>query len=182
MKTNLKLLCYVGINILIVFSTLTIAYSANDIYEKKAQLICNDSKINVVTICSDDTYSFPFCTEQTFTFINQITMDRTTIPASGKPYDEIDIHGNKIGRWLDGLATSWQCVKGKSQSYILIGYNNGGNCDECEWVELMDLNGKNIATTKGKKNKKTFDKKMKSIGIISTSTDADIPIRKNEKL
>ncbi len=50
-------------------------------------------------------------------------------------------------------AESWACAKGKSASYLIVTFNNGGNCDECEVQKIYDLNGKLLTATPADLNK-----------------------------
>lgn len=42
---------------------------------------------------------------------------------------------------LDGTADAWVCLQVKTDYYIAIEYGTGGNCNDCEWVEIMNKEG-----------------------------------------
>lgn len=95
--------------------------------------------------------------------------------------DERDAKGQKTGQRLDALATGWACVKGKGQNFVAVWYNTGGNCEECEWQELIGVNGQAVASTrpKTKKNLATYEKAWLSRRLPAISPDGfeDIPLR-----
>lgn len=153
---------------------------AQEPYSTSSELICDNIKVQVITKSIKDPkidYINPNCTEQHFIFIDQETGKAITKSASGKLVDVIGAKGRIIGRWLDSLATELYCVKGKTESYLIFWYNTGGNCDECEWQELLDLKGKRLASTrhKTKRNMNAFSNIWKQLGIPDMQPGGKVP-------
>lgn len=152
-----------------VYLLASITVYAQQNYTTSAELFCDNVKVQVVTKCVDDSYlSFPFCVEQRFIFTDQKTNKTYNISASGKIVAQVDSRNRKIGEVLDYLAVSMASVKGKTKSYLLVRYYNGGNCGECEWYEIYDLNGSRLATSRGKVTGikyKNFENVYKQIGL-----------------
>jgi hypothetical protein len=149
----------------------TIAYSKEP-YLRKNDLTCGNAKIQIITRCTGESNSIiPDCVEQNFWFTDQTTEKTIFKNASGKRVTVKDAKGKTIGQYLDALATGWICAKGKSQLYLIVWYNTGGNCDECEWQEILDLNGKKIATTlpKTRQNIESYDDIWLKLGLPSIS-------------
>jgi hypothetical protein len=164
--------------IYLALATQATALQAEATYQNLSELVCDDTKVQVITKCADENFGFPLCFEQNIYFISLKTNTKIIIPASGKPYDEMDVNGVKIGRWLEGLATSFKCSKSNTHSYLFVGYNNGGNCDECEWVEVLDLKGVFIASNKYKNDRSKFGSKIKLLDLTEAGPEFDIQIGK----
>jgi len=151
--------------ILVLFPNFNLS-CAGDPYVKTTEIKCKDVKVQIKTECLDDTNkAFPNCISQNISFIDYKTGKSITIPSSGKltknSYDPIRI--------LDTLVSKLACVEGGNAIYLLIGYYNGGNCEECEWYEILDLSGKNLASSrkiKGLKGKyENFNEAYKKFGL-----------------
>jgi hypothetical protein len=87
---------------------------------------------------------FPFCISQEILLISANDARTIRIPTSAK-LTKTDFEPLPI---LDALVWKIACVKGYKKSYLIIGYYNGGNCPECEWYEIFDLDGNKLASTK----------------------------------
>jgi hypothetical protein len=141
-------------------------------YSRTSQLLCDGVKIQVVTQCLDDSnLATPDCTMQTFSFLDKSGERTVSKPASGKSVTVKDAKGKSVGRYLDALATDWLCLKGRVQSYLVVWYSTGGNCDECEWQEVLDLKGKRLASTlpKTRNNLMSYDAVWREAGLPNVS-------------
>ena len=67
---------------------------------------------------------------------------------------------SNAGQQLTFLAGSWGCAAGKSQEYLLVNFFNGGNCEQCERFEIVDLKGQRL-TPDGK----NFSRKYERLGL-----------------
>ncbi len=150
---------------------------AEELYTKSAEMICADTKVRVVTECYDDTdYTPPLCSKQQFQFTDNNTNKTITTPSAGRFSEE-----------FNELATSWACIKGRSQYYLLVRYNNGGNCSDCEWFEIVDLHGKKLASDRGKTSgnaNKHFKNIYKKIGLPQSwprSSFVRIPLARKDR-
>jgi hypothetical protein len=156
---------------MIILPIKTGAY-AQQPYTKKVELICDNAKVELITNCNDDTIpSFPECTEQFFVFTDLKTGESITKRASGSIKLVKDATGRPIRKCLDALATSWACVKGETQLYLLVGYYTGGNCNECEWFEIYEPNGKSLSESRGKnikEYKEEFKRTYNHFGLPKT--------------
>ncbi len=154
--------------IVLLFSLAGIA-GAEELYSKSAKTVCGNTNVSVITECYADSDVLPSCTKQQFEFRTIGISNPNTINTLGKPGDY-------------SLATAFACVKGKSQYYILINHNNGGNCEECEWSELFDLNGKKLTSDRNAKDAyERFSKIYTKLGLPKTwprSSFIDIPLRR----
>jgi hypothetical protein len=94
--------------------------------------------------------------------------------AYGKPYNK-QFNGT-------GMANAWQCVKGNRNTYITLWYSTGGNCEECDWQAILDMNGNRVASDKDKKNRSAFIRKWKALGlpVLGPYDYMEIPLEKNE--
>jgi len=161
------------LTLFIVVVLYTFTAHAEQSYTKNAEMMCGDTKVNIITECYDDSAILPHCTKQDIEFKPKDINKNITQATIGKEGDYF-------------LATSWACVKGKSQAYLLINYNTGGNCEDCEWTELFDLHGKKMANNRGKttgKANKHFEKIYKQIGLPQSwprSSFDHIPIKRKD--
>lgn len=141
-------------------------------YTKKAEMICGNAKVQLVTNCIDDTISaFPECTEQFFVFTDLKTGESISKSVSGRIKQVKNATGKPIRECLDALATSWACVKGKARLHLIVGYYTGGNCDDCEWFEIYELNGKSLTDSRGKnikQYKQEFERTYDHLGLPKT--------------
>ena len=141
-------------------------------YTKTAEMICGDTKIKVITECFDDSLIPPSCTKQRFELTDQQTKKTVAKSASGKLVDS-DLTGPSLG----ALATRIQCVAGKTQPYLIVWYYTGGNCEQCEWQEILDLMGKRLGSnqTKTKNSLAEFDATWTRLGLGSPRSGGNVP-------
>jgi hypothetical protein len=68
----------------------------------------------------------------------------------------------------------WACLKGRNETFVLIGYTRGGICSRCQWDEIFDLEGHMLASSEvppsAKKKeeeriKGAFYKKYRALGL-----------------
>jgi len=155
---------------------------ATELSSKTNELICENVKVKITTKCTGESNPIvPDCIEQYLLFIDQTTNKTVRRDTSGKLMSVRDARGKSIGRYLDALATGWVCKKGISKPYLIVWYNTGGNCDECEWQEIFDLNGTVLASTlrKTKQSLKKYDGILLKLGLSSISVNdfLDIQLR-----
>lgn len=171
MKKNIRIVLVKAliINLLLTVVVLTVGVIA---FAQENNLItettCDCVKIKAVTECVNEYPGFSECTKQEFIFINKKTGKTTEKIASGELVASKDAKGNILGKYLDALAFSFACVKGKNKYYLIVGYYTGGNCDECEWYEFYDLNGKLLLSSRGlhtENDHKKYNETYKSLGL-----------------
>jgi lysozyme family protein len=138
----------------IVFLNVTIVF-AKEPYTNKSEILCNDVKVQIQTTCfSGNDLPFPpngpypYCTSQKIFFTNIKTGEIFSKITSGELVNDASPDKLVFIRPLDGLASGYACVKGNSDSYVLIEYYNGGNCEACEWHEIYTLRGEKLANSR----------------------------------
>lgn len=85
-----------------------------------------------------------YCLTETLTFSR--TNARATVPLH-RNYGVHEFAGAKV-KVLDYHAAGWACVPGRTGGrYLVVALRRaaGGNCPECEYTRLYDLNGRLIA-------------------------------------
>lgn len=145
--------------VFLLFYNKAYAIEHSDSYSTTAKITCNSTEITATTTCiSGDLAGYPVCQTQEFGFHRE-NGKSITIKAEGlliKPESQ-------EAEMLDYLASAWTCATGMNGIYLIVNYYNGGNCSECEFYEIYDLNGTKLT----KKRRKSFDittKKLKIIG------------------
>jgi hypothetical protein len=136
---------------------------------KKASLDCEDRTIVLEATCSD-VYgpTLLACSKQTLTVVDRashaVLTTREFKPVPGTD-DDPPMIDEKIG--------TLSCTRSQAgERYIVASMFNGGNCEECEWDELFDWDGKLIGSDrKGKKpnavlNELVGDLQQKSSRLI----------------
>lgn len=106
---------------------------------------CGQAQITARAECHGKT---AYCQTETLTFSR--TNSRSIAPLH-RNYALHELSGRKV-KALDYHAAAWACVPGKSGgSYlvVLMRRTGGGNCSECEYSRLYDLNGRLIAADLG---------------------------------
>jgi hypothetical protein len=149
---------------------------ASDFSTVEDRLVCGDTDVRAFTTCGPDPYIADLleCTEQYFLLTDAKTGMSTRIPGSGRLEKSLGAHGKDMGTWLNGVAWEWACVKGRGRRYVMIGYTRGGICIGCEWYELFDLKGHQVAGSKSSPSAteeeatrvvRAFDKKCDALGL-----------------
>lgn len=116
---------------------------------KKAVLDCDDRTIVLEATCSPlNGPSILACTKQSLT-----VMDRPvgTVKAARQfvPQPAVDGDPPLVEEKIGALS----CERStKAARYIVANMFNGGNCEECEWQEVYDWNGKLVASNRDRKN------------------------------
>ncbi len=142
---------------LLLFLTYNCSY-AQGTYVKSTEIKCENINVQIKTQClSDSKGPFPFCISQEILLTRATDARIIRIPTSAK-LTKTDFEPLPT---LDALVSEIACVKGYKKSYLLIGYYTGGNCDECEWYEIFDLDGNKLASSEKIKGQKGSDEKFK---------------------
>jgi hypothetical protein len=143
--------------------------ASNPAIMKKASLDCEDRTIVLEATCSD-VYGprLLACSKQTLTVMDrashavQTAREFKPVPGTG---DDPPMIEEKIG--------TLSCTRSQAgERYIVAAMFNGGNCEECEWNDLYDWDGKLIGSDrKGKKpnavlNELVGDLQQKSSRLI----------------
>jgi hypothetical protein len=129
-----------------------------------ADLVCRGVRVALEAHCSGRANpAYPSCQSERLSFINMKTGKAKTVPGAGAL-----IRGGEGGKGqakiLDGLASGWTCVRGSKSWYIVVRYDNGGNCKHCEWHEIYTLQGKWL-TRGARTNPHAFAKVYRSLGL-----------------
>jgi hypothetical protein len=116
---------------------------------KKAALDCDDRTIVLEATCSPlNGPGILACTKQSLT-----VMERPggTVKAARQfaPQPTVDGDPPLVEEKIGTLS----CERAKTATrYIVANMFNGGNCEECEWQEVYDWNGKLVASNRDRKN------------------------------
>lgn len=148
-------------------------------YARRSELRCADVTVILATHCLDDSFrAYPTCQKQEFEFHNQTTGVIKRIEGSGKSAVEAK---SRIES-LDGLGGSWTCERGKDSSLLVVGYFNGGNCEQCEWYEIYSLDGKRL-TPNARNDGRSFSKTADKLGLPNNwrSRLVQIPLTRGTK-
>lgn len=116
---------------------------------KKAALDCDDRTIVLEATCNPlNGPGILACTKQSLTVLER---PGGTVKAARQFAAQPAVDGDpplveeKIG--------TLSCERTKTATrYIVANMFNGGNCEECEWQEMYDWNGKLVASNRDRKN------------------------------
>ncbi|MSN25147.1 MAG: hypothetical protein GJV46_04680 [Geobacter sp.] len=165
MKTN-RIIVHVVIVVLMVLLVNSAGYSEEIQYVTKVDFICGDTKIEIATRYFKFTPDDPPNREgQQLTFTASKSGKTIITRPSGLPFDK-DLEATS--------ATYYQCLKGKKASYLILTYNTGGNCNECTWQGILDMQGNRVAVDRHKKQKASFERKLKELGLPNSAALGDI--------
>jgi hypothetical protein len=90
-------------------------------------------------------------------------------PRVFKAFDSNDKFLKQEDSYVGDHAFMWICLKGKNDHYLAIGYSNGGNCRGCEWVELINREGKVVDTSED--SQEHFRKTLLNLGLPQIDLD-----------
>lgn len=126
---------------------------------KSASMECGGSRITIVSECRVMKHSrLPICERQTLTVRDGKTGKERSFDSTARLKDGT----------VDGVTDQWACVAGTDRDYILLWSNNGGNCPECEWLDIVDLDGSLLArgrTASGRSNESEYQRMYKKLGL-----------------
>lgn len=140
--------CIVVLTLIISFSCVfSGTVNGKEMFINVDEMECSDTVIKVSTECpSGNRRASVFeCTRQDLVFLNRKTGASTKVACSGEPVRDPDTRGELSGNYLDALAVSWACVKGKKEWYLLVRCTTFGTCEDCEWTEIYSLEGYRLA-------------------------------------
>jgi hypothetical protein len=146
-----------------IFAVTPSICSAGNIQQIKNEYLCDDTKVTIISDCDRDELPpyFPSCNKQSIMFSRQ--GKDITVKASGKLTSVRDGKGRVIGKWLDAVISSVACVQGKNKHYLLLSYYTGGNCEQCEWYDIYDLNGSRLAGGSSRNDKRKTNATYKKL-------------------
>jgi hypothetical protein len=131
--------------------------ASNPAIMKKASLDCEDRTIVLEATCSD-VYGprLLACSKQTLTVMDrashavQTAREFKPVPGTG---DDPPMIEEKIG--------TLSCTRSQAgERYIVAAMFNGGNCEECEWNDLYDWDGKLIGSDRDRKKPNALLKEL----------------------
>jgi len=140
-----------------------------EFYTKSVEIPCGSIKVTAFSKCTkgESRGKYDYCVEQKI-FIEKDGKS-IALKMDGKLVENKTDDGKVLHTWLDAEASSMACVTGSDQKkYLLIGYSNGGNCSACEWYNIMSLDGKELASDRGRDRKKanqSFNAVYKKLGL-----------------
>jgi len=157
--------------LIIIFLLLFVNHNcsyAQETYVKSTEIKCENIIVQIKTQCLNESEGpFPYCVSQEILLTSANDARSIRIPASGQLI--LIKENNKSIRILDVLVSAIACVKGYKKSYLIIGYYTGGNCDECEWDEIFDLDGNKLASSRKIKglegSYEKFNKTYEELGL-----------------
>jgi len=141
-------------------------------YVKHTELDCDDRKIVLDATCSN-LYGpeLMACSRQSLTVLDS---------ANGKEIGKRDFdakqHDGDTRAMVEEKIGSLVCMRSASgERYIVAGMFNGGNCEQCEWDEVYDWQGKLAGSTRdrSKPNKPVAD-------LVSTAQNKEHVIGRSE--
>ncbi|SHK49783.1 hypothetical protein [Thermocrinis minervae] len=127
--------------------------------EHLTEFICGNAIVKVLTHCVYCEDLPPFCvSDKQYIVLKNILSDRKQILLSSSPtyagekYAFLNKEKVKGKRILQYLIVEVSCYKAKTDNkyYIELSYYNGGNCEQCEYFELYNDEGKLILTDREK--------------------------------
>jgi hypothetical protein len=132
---------------------------------KTATLECGNTRFTMTSHCQAITHTrLPQCTRQILTIeppgVRPRTLESTARLQDGS---------------YDGATDHWACVPGAARDYLLLWSNNGGNCPECEWVDIVDLDGSLLVRGRhanGKSNNAEFQRIYQKLGLPEPFPDS----------
>ncbi len=134
---------------------------------KTATLQCEERKVVLEASCLD-LYgpSALACTSQRLT----VSDSATGKPLKVREFTPEKAEGDDPATVADQFADI-SCVRTKSdEKYIVATMGNGGNCDECEWVDVYSWDGVLLGSEGGKR------KKIKEVSAaVKAANDAQVP-------
>jgi hypothetical protein len=122
------------------------ASAAAELETRSGFIECGGSHVRARAECYSKTL---YCTSETLSFARQAA---TTIVPLHPHQSTHELKDRAKVRALDYSASSWACVPGKHGGrYLLVDLSSagGGNCRQCEYSKLYDLNGRLIAASLG---------------------------------
>jgi len=165
----------------IVFLFMGASARGEGLYARTDELICGNTKVQAFTTCPANASGYADCAEQHFVFTNQTTGFSARVQATSDPMVKRDTKGRETESLLWGLARSWMCVRGKTRFYVIVWYGSGGNCWDCEWEDVYDLEGRRVTSDKGTdtdEESARFVREWRSLGVPEPfSWDSRIPIQ-----
>jgi hypothetical protein len=101
--------------------------------EHRDELVCQGVRVTIKTHCAGSTAQpYPSCESEELSFRNPKTGKTKVLTGAG-----VWIRTGKTqAKVLDGLATGWTCARGSKGWYLVVRYDNGGNCKQCDWHEI----------------------------------------------
>lgn len=127
--------------------------------EHSTEFICGNAVVKVLTRCVYCEDLPPYCvSDKQYIVLKNILSGREQILLSSSPtyageeYTFLDKEKVKGKRILQYLIVEINCYKSKTDNkyYIELSYFNGGNCEQCEYYELYNDEGKLILTDREK--------------------------------
>ena len=142
----------------ILFITFSNSYARdnNEFGFMETDIECNSKKITATSNCiQGEIAGYQICYSQEFIF-NQKDGNLIIVKSEGSLVKD-EISGAYI---LDYIASDWTCGYFFENNFIIVKYNNGGNCLDCEFYMLYDLSGVKLT------DKKSFDIVSKKIKLV----------------
>lgn len=110
--------------------------------DHRTELVCQGVQVTLMTRCAESAGEpYPSCQSERLSFRNPKTGKTKVLAGAG-----VLIRGGERGttraKVLDGLVSGWTCARGSKGWYVVVRYDNGGNCKQCEWHEIYTTQGK----------------------------------------
>jgi hypothetical protein len=131
----------------IIFLGLVFFFQHTKAFASEFQIRCFDRDVKLISKCFDRLQRH--CTSQELVINNKVVS-----LASQKDR----------AMW----AESWKCIKGAKQDYLILGFNNGGSCAECEVNEIFNSAGDRLT-----KRYQNFSQAYKKLNLPSPLPELD---------
>lgn len=170
---------YVGIVFVVVllFPVFTGTVTGKDLFTSVDEITCSDVVVKVSTECPSENKpgSVFECTRQDFVFLNRKAGTSTELACSGEAVPDLGPKGELLGRYLDALAVSWACVKGKNEWSLLVRYTTFGTCEDCEWTEIYSLKGYRLASDRTQYSQTDIERDRRVVEFKETYNHLGLP-------
>ena len=138
---------------LIALLSILLSSLVNAAESQVTQIKCGSTEFRIASYCrQNDSSTLARCDKQELT-INLMTSGRTTTLTFRAMRDNSQ-------REQEFVAGAWACVKGMGQPYLVITFDNGGNCEKCEYLELISTQGVRLTP-----NGNGFEKDYRRLGL-----------------
>ncbi len=151
--------------------------NGEDLFTSVDEMKCSDTVIKVSTECplENKPGSVFECTRQDFIFLDKKTGTSKKVVCSGEAVPDPGPKGELLGSYLDALAVSWACVKGKNEWYLLVRYTTFGTCEDCEWTEIYSLEGYRLTSDRTHYSQADAEKDRQVVEFKKTYSHLGLP-------
>jgi hypothetical protein len=138
-----------GAGIMLALVLASPAFAATPLINKTVTLQCLESRVDLRADCFPYAGRMLACTRQTLSFTGADGKEagsRVFKPGPLEEGDDYAVIEEKVGALM--------CVQTKDkQQLVVASMFNGGNCAQCEWIDVYALDGKLLGSTRDRKGR-----------------------------